>query len=171
MAFLASNNSIQVLDGSNAIFSTDYRMPHIVSVVSGTFTTENAPINITGSTYTVNSSINIYVSSSSNYKFANSFCFGYLKAITNAERTEIDTNNPIFVSGTLCTRIYIEDNNYRGALLITPRAWDGQIGFVQEHTYKFTRSTPPPHLYINSTNTAVNPIIGFSYTLYYGRYS
>lgn len=171
MPFLANNNLIQVDNGSTTIFNTNLRMPHIVSSVSGIFTTQDAPLTISGYSYTVNSSINIYVSSSASYKFANSFCYAYIKPIHNAERTEIDTGNPIFVAGTLCTRIYIENNGYRGSLLITPRAWDGQLGFVQEHTYRFDRSTEPKYLYIGPTNDYINPGIAFAYTLYYGRFS
>ena len=169
MTFHASTNSISITNSSGLpIFTTDRRMPHIVSSISGNLTTEDAAIVVSGST-NMNSRQEIYVDSSPNYVFANSFVWGYLKPIVNVQRTEIGTGNPIFISGTICVRLYIQDSGYRGCLLLTPRAFDGHIGFVQEHTYNYT-GTPPIDLQVDITNTYSNPAIQFSYTLYYGRF-
>jgi hypothetical protein len=169
MTFYATTNSISITNSSGLpIFTTDRRMPHIVSSISGNLTTEDATIVVSGST-NMNSRQEIYVDSSPNYVFANSFVWGYLKPVANVQRTEIATGNPIFICGTICVRLYIQDNGYRGSLLLTPRAFDGHIGFVQEHTYNYT-GTPPVDLHVDITNTYSNPAIQFSYTLYYGRF-
>ena len=169
MTFYATTNSISVTNSSGApIFSTDYRMPHIVSSISGNLTTADSSI-VVGGTTNMNSRQEIYVDSSSNYVFANSFVWGYLKPVYNVQRTEISTGNPIFICGTICVRLYIQDSGYRGSLLLTPRAFDGHIGFVQENTYNYT-GTPPADLFVDVTNTYSNPAIQFSYTLYYGRF-
>ena len=169
MTFTASNSKIQLDNGGTVNFNTDSRMPHIISSVTGTFSTQDAPISA-GPNYVANSTINIYAAASANYKAANSFVIAYIMPIHNAERVEINTGNPIFLCGTMCLRIYIEDSRYRGALLLTPKAWDGNIGFIQEHTYKHTRSSEPKHLYIGPTNDYINPGVAFKYTLYYGRF-
>jgi hypothetical protein len=170
MTFTAQSNYIGVDNGSTNIFNTGLRMPHILYSISGTYSTQNAPISISGSTYSMFSTINTYVATSDDFVFTNAFVWGYMKPTVNADRTEVDTGNPIFISGTLCTRIYIEDSNYRGSLLITPRAYNGYLGFQEEHTYRFNRATVPGHLYIGATNDYVNPSIQFTYTLYYGRF-
>lgn len=150
------------------IFSTDYRMPHIVSSVHGTFTTQNAACAANGSTVLINSKVNIYADTSSNYVFANSFVWCYLKPLVNRNRTELNVGNPIFITGSTIARLYIQDKAYRGALIYTPRVWDGYIGFEQETTYNYTGAVPPTELWVTSGNS--NPGITFEYTLYYGRF-
>lgn len=171
MTFTAQNNSMVIGNGTTNVFTTDYRMPHILSTVSGTFSTVNSPIYLTGSSYAMSYSVIIPVQNSSIYTPYNTFVLAYIKPTVNVEKTEIDTANPIYVSGTICSRIYIENNAYRGSLLITPTVWNGSIGFIQENTYRFDRTTPPKYLDIDPTNTYVNPGITFAYTLYYGRFS
>jgi hypothetical protein len=177
MTFTAQSNYIGVDNGSTNIFNTGLRMPHILYSISGTYSTQPAPISIAFdyspgiNAYTMLSTVNTYVATSDDFTFANAFVWGYIKPTANAERTEIDTGNPIFISGTICTRIYIEESSYRGALLITPRAYDGYIGFQEEHTYRANRGTNPRELYISATSPYyVNPSIQFTYTLYYGRF-
>lgn len=169
MTFLASNSRIRIDDAGVINFDTDFRMPHILSSTTGIFSIQDTPISA-GPNYVANSTNNIYLASSPVYKAANSFVVAYIMPVNNVERTEINTGNPIFLCGTMCVRIYIENSQYRGALLLTPKAWDNNIGFVQEHTYNFNRATKPNHLFINSTNTHMNPGIAFRYTLYYGRF-
>lgn len=171
MPFLAQNNLIKVDNGSTNIFSTNLRMPHIISTHSGILYDQPVPLNVSGSQYWVNSSVDIPVAYSSNFKFANSFVYAYIKPVFAGEKTEIDTNNPMFVAGTICTRIYIEANGYRGAYLLTPRVWDGYIGFTQEHTYNYNaRTTPPTFLGITADGAHVDPGVRYRYTLYYGRF-
>ncbi len=171
MTFYAQSNLIKLDKNGTKIWDTSAKMPHIID-----YGTDNnwyippLPITITGTDYTCNSSQNYYLRSSPNFKAANSFVFAYIKIRNNANRTEVDTSNPIFVAGSLCLRIYIENDGYRGALIITPRVWDGYMGFNIEHTYKFNRSSDPPHLFIDASRTNCNPQISIDYTLYYGRF-
>lgn len=169
MSFTASNSKIEIASGGTVNFNTDNRMPHIVSTITGTFSTQDAPISAAPN-YVANSTINIYCGTSTAYKAANTFVIAYLMPVNNIERVEVNTASPIFLCGTMCVRIYLEDSQYRGALLLTPKVWDGNIGFIQEHTYKFTRTTEPNHLYIGPDNTYMNPGVAFRYTLYYGRF-
>lgn len=129
-----------------------------------------SPITISGSSYICNSSQNYYLRSGSHLTAANSFAFAYIRVRANGQRTEVDTMNPIFVAGSLCLRLYIEDNGYRGAMIITPRVWDGYLGFNVEHTYNYTRSSDPASLYIDATRTLSDPQITIDYSIYYGRY-
>ena len=171
MSFLAQSNKISINNGVSTIFSTDYRMPHILASVSGTYTTVDAPISISGGQYTMASSIDTYVAASSMYTFANSFVWAYIKPTANAHRTEINVGNPIFLCGTICLNINIDNNGYRGAILLTPRVYDGYLGFNQENTHNCAHTVDPGYLYIKPGGTAVNPNVTFSYTLYYGRFT
>jgi hypothetical protein len=171
MSFYAQNNLIRIDRGGTNVWDTTLRMPHIVDFTSSpSWLIPEMPVSISGTQYTCNSSQNHYVRTGSYFTAANSFVFAYIRVKNNANRTEVDTLNPIFVAGTLCLRIYIEDNGYRGALLITPRAWDGLLGFNVEHTYNASRSSEPPHLYLNAAKTHSNPEISLEYSIYYGKY-
>jgi hypothetical protein len=101
---------------------------------------------------------------------SNSFIFAYLRVTQNGERVDVETASPIFVAGTLCMRIYIEDSGYRGAMLITPTIFEGGIGWTVENSYLNDSSSDSPNLYLNDTKTACVPGIGITYSLYYGRY-
>lgn len=171
MSLYTNNNLIRIDKNNVSVFDTTLRMPHIVDYVyEGNWIIPSMPITISGTSYTANSSQNYYKKTSSSFTAANSFVFAYIKVRNNSNRTEIDTNNPIFVSGSLLMRLYIENNGYRGAMIITPRAWDNYIGFNVEHTYNFTRSSDPPHLYLNAARNACDPQVSIDYSIYYGRY-
>lgn len=174
MTFNAQSNRIRIYSssaqgGTGTVFDTNWRMPHIVSSVTGTFQTANASIANIGGTR-INSQVNIICDYSTAYASSNTFCWGYIKPIINRDRTEINTGNPIFVSGTICVRLYIEAKGYRGAILLTPKVWDGSIGWMQEHTFNYSAWPPPIEVRADATNTYANPSITFAYSLQYGRY-
>lgn len=153
------------------IFSTNYKMPHIVSSVSGTFTTPTSTITLAGGQVVIQSAENVYIDSSSNYTEANSFCWAYIKPIVGGGKTDIDVGSPIFLTGTINLRLYLQAAGYRGGILITPRAWDGYIGFRYEHTYLYTGTYPPAGLDPDIPGTTSSPGIQLAYTIYYGRFA
>lgn len=174
-AIMAANKETYQADGSwypdPVIFSTDYKMPHIVSSVSGTFTTPTSSITMSGGQVIIQSLQDVYVDTSSNYTEANSFCWAYLKPTVGGGQTDVDVGSPIFLTGTINLRLYIQDASYRGAMLVTPRAWDNYIGFRFEHTYKYTGTFPSPGLSPDVAGTTSSPGIQLAYTIYYGRFA
>ena len=173
MTFTAQNNRIKIeasqSQGGGIIFDTQWRMPHIISSISGTFVTANASVVNSFGTR-INSQVNIVCDYSAAYTPSNSLVWGYIKPIINRNRTEIDTGNPIFVSGTIMVRIYIQASGYRGGLMYTPKIWNGAIGWMQEHTYNYSTWPPPVELRTDIYDTVSNPHITFAYSLFYGRY-
>lgn len=170
--FNASNNSISVSSGSQTIFDTSRRMPHIISSVSGTFNSTDASITSgANGTYVSRVSDN-YVHASSIYTFSNSFAWAWLKITNNANRTDIMVDNPIFVTGSILLRFYIGNQSLRGSYVLTPMVYNGYLGFREEWQFANpVQTSVPSGLYpTDPTNTNGNLGLTYSYTIYYGRF-
>ena len=169
--FNASSNSIQITNGTNTIFDTSYRMPHVLSSVSGSFNSTNAAISTTGGVFVNTVSDNI-VDSKTYYQSSNSFVWAWFKITTNATRTDLQINSPVFLTGSILLRFYINNNSLRGSYIVTPMIYSGGIGFREEWQYAdSTNSNVPGGLWpTDSTNTNGNMGLTYSYTLYYGRF-
>lgn len=177
MPFYASSNAIRVSKKINATefdtFNTGYRMPHLVSSVSGTFNSTDAAISLSNSGCYLATSADRIVSYSGNYTFSNSFAWAWLKITTNANRTDVAIDNPIFITGSLLLRFYIGNNSLRGSYIITPMVFSGGIGFREEWQYAnpYQVLDAPNGLYATDiANTNGNMGLTFSYTIYYGRF-
>lgn len=170
--FFANNNSIEIGNSTQTIFSTSRRMPHIVSAVSGTFNSTDATITSSSSGVFVSTTTDTYVASSANYKFADSFVWAWMKITTNAVRTDLDIGNPIFLTGSVLLRFYIGNSSLRGSYILTPMIYEGHIGFREEWNFANNNITNPPGgLYATDiAETNGNLGLTYSYTLYYGRF-
>jgi hypothetical protein len=170
--FYANNNSIEISNATQTIFSTSRRMPHIVSAVSGTFNSTDATITSSSSGVFVSTTHDTYVASNGNYKFEDSFVWAWLKITTNANRTDLDIGNPIFLTGSVLLRFYIGNNSLRGSYILTPMIYGGHIGFREEWNFANNNITNPPGgLYATDVaETNGNLGLTYSYTLYYGRF-
>lgn len=170
--FFANNNSIEISNATQTIFSTNRRMPHIVSAVSGTFNSTDAAITSGPSGVFVNTTTDVYVANSANYKFADSFVWAWLKITTNAARTDLDIGNPIFLTGSVLLRFYIGNSSLRGSYVLTPMIFNGSIGFREEWNFANNNITNPPGgLYATDlAETNGNLGLTYSYTIYYGRF-
>lgn len=168
--FYANANSIKINNGSQNIFDTAYRMPHILSSVSGTLSSTNASISTTGGCF-VNTTTDHVVDSKSYYQFSNSFVWAWLKISTNATRTDLYMNSPIFLTGSVLLRFYVNDNSLRGSYILTPMIYSGGIGFREEWQYANSNTNVPGGLWpTDATNTNGNMGLVYSYTLFYGRF-
>jgi hypothetical protein len=169
--FNASANSIKISNGSQTIFDTSYRMPHILSSVSGSFNSTNAAITANGGVY-VNTVTDNIVDSKSYYQSANSFVWAWFKITGNPTRTDLQINSPVFLTGSILLRFYINNNSLRGSYIVTPMMYAGGIGFREEWQYADnTNNVVPGGLWpTDSTNTNGNMGLTYAYTLYYGRF-
>ena len=168
--FKASANSIQINNGSQVIFDTSYRMPHILSSVSGTFNSASASISTSGGVF-VNSTADNIMDYKSYYQFSNSFVWSWIDIISNDVRTDIQISSPLFLTGSLLLRFYINNNSLRGSYILTPMIYAGSIGFREEWQYADNTNTNiPGGLYPDISNTTGNLGISYKYTLYYGRF-
>ena len=173
MTFYANTNSIRVINGSTTVFDTSYRMPHLISSVSGTFNSSDAAITCGAGGTFLGLSADRVVSNSSNYTFNNSFAWAWFKVTTNANRTDVMIDNPIFVTGSLLLRFYIGNSSLRGTYIITPMVFSGGIGFREEWQYanNLQINNAPTGLYpTDLTDTNGNLGLTFAYTLFYGRF-
>jgi hypothetical protein len=170
--FYANNNSIEISNATQTIFSTSRRMPHIVSAVSGTFNSADATITSSSNGVFVSTTKDTYVASNGNFKFADSFVWAWLKITSNANRTDLDIGNPIFLTGSVLLRFYIGNNSLRGSYILTPMIYGGHIGFREEWNFANNNITNPPGgLYATDVaETNGNLGLTYSYTLYYGRF-
>jgi hypothetical protein len=177
MSFTANSNSISITQnvGANSYttFDTSYRMPHIISSISGTFNSTDAAITLSSSGCFLATSADRIVSTSANYTFSNSFAWAWVKITNNANRTDVMIDNPIFITGSILLRFYIGNNSLRGSYILTPMVFSGGIGFREEWQYAnpFQTLDAPAGLYATDVaNTNGNMGLTFSYTLYYGRF-
>lgn len=169
--FNASTNSIKITNGVSTIFDTSARMPHILSSVSGTFSSGNAAISTTGGVF-VNTTTDHVVDSKTYYQFNNSFVWAWLKITGNPGRTDLNLGSPIFLTGSVLLRFYINNSSLRGSYIVTPMIYAGGIGFREEWQYADgTNTSVPSGLWpTDSTNTNGNMGLTYSYTLFYGRF-
>jgi hypothetical protein len=169
--FNASANSIKINNGSQVVFDTAYRMPHILSSVSGTFDSATATITNSGGIY-VNTITDHILDYKSYYQFSNSFVWAWFKVTVNPDNTDLAVQDSIFLTGSALLRYYIGAESCVGSYIITPMIYNGSIGFREEWQYaNNTISKVPAGLFPTSTaNTAGNLGLTFSYTLYYGRF-
>lgn len=169
--FNASSNSISISNGTQTVFDTNARMPHILSSVSGTFNSSNAAINTTGGVF-VNTTTDNILDTKSYYQFSNSFVWSWFKVIGNPNRTDLQINSPVFLTGSILLRFYINNNSLRGSYILTPMIYNGGIGFREEWQYADnTNSNVPPGLWpTDFTNTNGNMGLTYAYTLFYGRF-
>jgi hypothetical protein len=169
--FNASANSIKINNGSQVIFDTSYRMPHILSSVSGSFSSTNAGISTAGGVF-INTVTDNIVDTKSYYNFSNSFLWAWIDITRNDVRTDLQINSPLFLTGSLLLRFYINNSSLRGSYIITPMIYSGGVGFREEWQYADNTNTiVPGGLYpTDGTNTNGNMGLTYSYTLYYGRF-
>lgn len=171
--FKASSNAITISNnsGSAAVFDTGYRMPHVLSSVSGTFNSTNATISTSGGVF-INTVTDNVVASNSFYQFNNSFVWAWVTIITNPDRTDLTMSSPIFLTGSIILRFWLANGSLRGSYVLTPMIYNGGVGFREEWQYADnTNTTVPGNLFpTDSTNTNGNMGLTYSYTLYYGRF-
>jgi hypothetical protein len=170
--FYANSNVIKINNGSNVVFDTSYRMPHILSSISGSFNSASATITSGASGTFVNTTTDNIVSNASYYQFSNSFVWAYIDITTNSDRTDVYTGNPIFVTGSMLLRFYVGHSSLRGSYILTPMVFSGGIGFREEWQYADNQQTTVPGglFPVDVSNTTGNLGLTYQYTLYYGRF-
>jgi hypothetical protein len=134
-------------------------------------TSANASISTSGGVF-VNTTADNVVDTKSYYTLSNSFIWCWIKVTANDTRTDLQIGSPLFLTGSLLLRFYINNSSLRGSYIITPMIYSGGIGFREEWQYADnTNSIVPGGLYpTDISNTNANMGLTYAYTLYYGRF-